>query len=131
MTSLTIKRNHHWSDDWQPYLLTVNGLATSNLYDNKSISVDLPQGTHEICLQVAGCEKLKTKVEIKDKPLLLEIAVNNNFALVQYALVFLFLVLTLLNLNIRSELIVIGFGTLAWLALYFYQRKNAIRIRTI
>lgn len=129
MATVIIKRKHHWSDDWQPYLLTINGAVKGNLYDNKSLTFELPEGTHEVCLRVDGIDKFSTTIAVKDKPLSLQIALNDNIIWTRYAIAAIIGVIMLLNVDMRLELIMLGLATLIGVLHYFYSRKKAFYIQ--
>ncbi len=128
MAIVTIKRNHHWSDDWNPYLLTINGIAKGNLYDNQSLSFDLPEGTHQICLRVEGVTLFKTTIAVKDKPLSLQIDTNNKTMWQRYAIFLILMLIPLLPFDARTEIAVFAALCLFSLVHYYFHRGNSIKI---
>lgn len=121
MATITVKKNPHWGGDWKPYLLTINGEAKGNIYDNKSLSVEMPEGTHKVCLRADGTDEFSTTIEVKDKPLLIQVDTNNSVFLIRLLLAVLVVVLIFFNFPIWVELGIILLSAIY----YFYSRKQA------
>ena len=129
MASVTIKRNHHWSDDTQPYTLVVNNVSQGNLYDNQSKTIELPEGTHEICLHLNYVEKFKTTITVKgDVPLSVSFDINNKVALWRYALAAIFTIITFFSLNSMTEYLLAGGVALSFGLYYWASRQKSIEM---